>query len=941
MAVFPGNIGRATVKVEILPQSPFSGVPKQEFGYFFTQDNLNTMFNAPNSSVPVQEVVALPNPVNGFRLPEDLNNYDNFIADVTRTLLEDATATTTNGVVSVDSAAQSSAALAIARRPPESGQKEFFTWQTCKNIYGFWASSSIPSTGDQPTKFSDMLAASNGSPKWTYLLKGKPDASGDGKASELLTPFMTQTVKNPKQPVHWGAITQQPLALNQPFEILYYHDGQNHAPAQEAPSGTDKFNLKADPIGIDLTRRAYLAIQFGDGPQRFMLLFAQGFRPLFLGLSAKPPTPPNFVGPPAPNSGGLNATILDVFDGISSDALFNPNNKYFQVKVEPAKTGFIVSITSELSQTPWIIQGPTADPYLLRVGQITLYSGNVTAGFAFRPVQYFPSGSFTTPENIVTRLAGDTRDVTVTTAVKGVADIQQNLSKDADGNPLVYAVDAEIVDGNSVHSVIEDLSEDPSAFTGNNVSRTITTKLIDTNDPSNNPNAQPPAESTSPPAGGAISKKTYQIQINLEASDVQQPNGFLVKKGRSPYIWQIRAELDKIDPIDVNAGGGIDVSCDVMACDFNFNSTSLNELNHSGTIKLLNRPKTTNGPGIDYYSYIDRAVYWRVQAWWEDGVGHDPGGDDRRIFEGVSVSVTIDRRIENEIATFKVEDYMSVLEGGKFILSPYYDGMKAKAAVKDICRLAGVPDSRILADDAAIPSPVPDDPKEFGLPFSNPFQEPQFRFKDGSSYKSALTKIASLDGKTIYFDAKGNFHYDTIAGGSTGPANAVPKEAFFSSPVDAPDGKHCVWNERSYTRNINDTYNVIQVSTVDRDTGAAIHIADANDSALHDPGATGYLGYRKQLLIREPALGGIDAAFRYFMTYRDIVYKPPFSARIQLYGFSGLKPLDVISIDGDPMRILSISNHIDKKENMYWTQIEGEWFFPTEKGQSNILDSQS
>lgn len=893
MAVTPGNIGKARVEVFMLQKSPFINIPKQEWSYFFTDENLNSMSDVSN-------IGALPPPVYGYRLSEKLENYDNFLQDSTGVYLEDATATAATGVISVDDSAKARAALSQSRRPIDGSQRLNFTWQLLpESIF----------QGKKPTRFSDMFKASDSSPKWTYNLKPKPDGN---KQAELLTPFMTQATKDPKIPVHWGAATATPIALNQPFEILFYHDGQTHSIAQEAPSSTDRFGLKLPPIGIDLTKKAYVAIRFGDADQQFMLLFAQGFKPLFLGLER-----------------GVRAFILDVFEGFNGEALFTPNNTYFQCKIEPARTGFIINIASQQFSTPWIVQGPSNAPYLLRSGRVELYSGNVTAGFAIRPVQYVPTGSFVTPETILSRITGDDRDVECTTAVKGVSVDQSRMSKDANGNPVLYAVDAEKVGNDPVTSVIVDQAETKFEFKGN---RRIDIEVIEETEDDDDPNAQPPALPEDTPA--PLQKSSVSAKVTLTATDTIQPSGYVVANGRSPYIWQLRFGLDAEEPSSGSSDAGTDISCDVMSVDLSHNSTSLNEINHSGTIKVLNRPKGQNSTGTDYNGFMDRAIYFKIFAYWDDGVGHDPGGEDRQIFEGMSVEATVETVAEREVVVFKVEDYMNALEGGKFVLSPYYDGMSARAAIRDIAKIAGLPDSRILADDTPIPANPPPDPKEYGLPFANPFQDPQFRFKDGSSYKSAMSKIATLDGKTICFDHKGRFHYDTIAGGLAGSANATAKVEFFSSPKDAPEGKNCVWNVRSFSRKVNDTYNVIQVSTVDRDTGAAIHIAEANEAAIHDPGATGYLGYRKHLMIREPALGGFEAAARYFATYREIIFKPPLTARMETYGYSGLRPLDVIKIDGQLMRVLNISSHMSAQENAFWMNIEGEWFFPSGKEQN-------
>jgi hypothetical protein len=54
---------------------------------------------------------------------------------------------------------------------------------------------------------------------------------------------------------------------------------------------------------------------------------------------------------------------------------------------------------------------------------------------------------------------------------------------------------------------------------------------------------------------------------------------------------------------------------------------------------------------------------------------------------------------------------------------------------------------------------------------------------------------------------------------------------------------------------------------------------------------------------------------------------PPLVAKFEAYGRSDIKPMDMITLDGQQMRIMNIQTHINKAENTYYQNIEGEWFF--------------
>jgi hypothetical protein len=939
------NIGTARLQVTMLPSSPFNSVVQQEFSCYYTLDNIKSMTS-------LNLVEALPAAVDGYRLIEAPENYDNFIQDVAGTYLEDATYNPSSGpAVQVDDLATWRANPKNNGRPISADQKTFFTWRTCDNLFTqvplatsssstSSAASSVSSASNTtinppPTTWDKMAVATDNTPKWTYNLKEKADGTNN---MGPLTPFMTRTNVAPGLPVNWGCKTITALAQNQPFEILFYHDGQVVTIAQDAPNLTPRWTGFEDVP--TLSQKAYFALeigigtQAGQGLQHFLFLFVQGMPPRAYQIG--PPTTSSSTTS-VPSGSSLVASFIEEFEGFDGSKLFDPENSYFTVKVEPVSSGLLIT-SNQFNGQSWFVNGSPQVPFMVGAGQIAVYSGNVQAGFAMRPVQYVKTGSFvSTAQTFV--LGGTSGTPSATMSLKGSGDSQQSQSPD--GN--VYAVDCEFVNEDGAGKIqaktyIE--AESGLPFTSG-WTREIDINAIIVNNPETNVSQFP---AFGPDSVAELKSIDYAMQIKMTATDVAQGNGYVVTNGRSPYIWQSRLELSQ-PPAAGKASTGIDISCDVLSCDFQWNSTSYNEISHTGTIKVLNRPCYSTGGGTGPYADMtNRAIYLNVQAWWENGGGYDPGGaqgseaSPRMIFSGMTVGATVETKAEREVVVFKVEDYMNALEGCKFYLSPYYDGMKASKAVRDIVAQLGVPDSNILANGSPISS-APDDPDEFGLPFVNPFEEPQFRFKDGSSLKSAVVRIATIDGKTIYFDAQGRFNYDDIPGGIFGDLNVTPKAQFFTSPADANLPSQVVWNMGTYTRAVNDTYNMIRLKTVDKDTGNVIIMGDDNQSSISDPTSEGYLGYKKIMFVFEASLGTAEAAALYLDKYRRHVYFPPITTKFETFGYTGLKPLDTISLDGNMFRIVNISIQMDKQNNQYWMNVEGEWFFSQQKGQNDALDS--
>src|SRR5512137_1898066 len=75
------NIGVVKPQIWFLTRGPFYGQPKQEVSFYFDQNTSNF--------VKASNIEALPDPIKGVRLAENLMNYDNFL--YSDKYLEDAT----------------------------------------------------------------------------------------------------------------------------------------------------------------------------------------------------------------------------------------------------------------------------------------------------------------------------------------------------------------------------------------------------------------------------------------------------------------------------------------------------------------------------------------------------------------------------------------------------------------------------------------------------------------------------------------------------------------------------------------------------------------------------------------------------------------------------------------------------------------------------------
>lgn len=871
MATGGAYIGQPIFKVNILNGSPFNGIPHQEWSYYFTEDNFDSL------TTP-QNIFPLPQPWNGVRCAEDMQNYDNFLVDAEGKKLEEAK-DANGGLVSPESALAVDSLTEQRKNMETAGSKydgsadRFFTWQVMDtNLFD-------PGDGNPNTKpFKNMNEVTNTGPKWMYAKKVK----GDGASvPTILSPFMKNLPNDAKTGVHWACTTTNNWPVLQPFEFLFYHEEHKPEIPAETPPLNPTIKIVTDNFKVDISKRAYLALSFGghsaaEGDVNYLILLVRGCSPRLYRIK------------------GSNQVVLSsVYQKDDGEDFFSPNKSNISLKVEPIAFGMM--ITSNLfGEGRWIVNETDSegDPILIGGKQMRIFSGNVKAGFAIRPVQY-AKGTFLTSGQPVTQAANDSDSPVFTTAMKGPGTNAGAASTDDE----IHAVDSEYVNGKAVRSFVDSVSK----ATPYRLNRKIDFE----------------AQKTDEQASNNVKTITYALKITMTPSDVSTDAGWTIKNGRSPYLWQVRGSLTPLDG-GGGGGGGTDVTCAVLSCDLTWSASSFTEFSHTGSLRLLMRPPT-QVPIPE--SYTNRALYLTIDAYWQNG--QENGDKQTRIFTGMTVGSSIEQTAETDIMVLQIEDYMNALEGCKFVLSPYYDGMVAKLAVKDIVRQLGLPSDNIMSGSNQITDA--DDPLDYGLPFNNPFEQPQFRFKMGSSLKSGVLKIAELDLKSVFFDEFGNFHYDSIPGGIFASEDSTPVEDFVTSPKNG-DAMRVVWNTFSSGRHINDVFNVISVGTVDKKTGQPIYIGDAFEDSIFNPGAEGYLGFRKHLIINDPAIGSAPAAGRYLTTYANRVTIPPYTFKFETFGRAGLRPLSIVTIDGAPARIMNISMHADAKENNWWMNLECEWF---------------
>ena len=207
---------------------------------------------------------------------------------------------------------------------------------------------------------------------------------------------------------------------------------------------------------------------------------------------------------------------------------------------------------------------------------------------------------------------------------------------------------------------------------------------------------------------------------------------------------------------------------------------------------------------------------------------------------------------------------------------------------------------------------------------------------DGTAIKDAVVKIAKLDWRVIYFDENGDFHFDNLPQGFFGdkPPAGDHVEFFTALKGDKWDPARLVWNTQTKTYAMKDIYNAAQIVTVVKQVPSLlVQFSDINSASVTDASTKGYIGFLKPFRQKDGALEGTQA-FPYFEKLTRLLYNVPRRIKFETYGRVGLRPTQVVKVDGDPWRLININLKFDAEKNEFWASCEGEWFELTQKSQA-------
>lgn len=334
-----------------------------------------------------------------------------------------------------------------------------------------------------------------------------------------------------------------------------------------------------------------------------------------------------------------------------------------------------------------------------------------------------------------------------------------------------------------------------------------------------------------------------------------------------------------------------DISNLVMSVDENANAPDYFHVKKTMSIELYNENDVA-----DITNKI-RAYQTGIRVSW------GWNGSYTKTFTGVVTAVTTSEIAGKETLYLQCEDYMHVIDQTPIINSPFYDGMVAYYAIKDLAERAGM--TNMVKDW--------DNEDDYFLPSGYAFSKPAVRFPTQNKILQSMLELLQRFEAYIYFDGDGKLHIAKLPGGLfSADASAV---AEFTSD---PEGNNVILEERKIDYNFASTVNTISIFTLERDTrNGIVYGKQAKDD---------HLLFRKPFLYDQAALGSIEVARSYAAELGQRMFYPIRKTSFSTVGSDSLvNPLDFITVDDLMFRVMSVKRSFKAESNDYMNSYECEW----------------
>lgn len=460
----------------------------------------------------------------------------------------------------------------------------------------------------------------------------------------------------------------------------------------------------------------------------------------------------------------------------------------------------------------------------------------------------------------------------------------------------------------------------------------------------------------------------FFVDIKLTAGSHKFESGWALHSCKTPVLTMIRlvAEPDNSARWEPD---GFECGHHVMQFSEGWTAQDFTKIEHTGKVRFLlhdDIPWNQNDKTQQLKSLRDKSFYIEIWAGYKTKNGsvcnYSKLPDLFKLFTGICYGGNITYEYGKIVMDCQIFDYSKILQDQMFFNSPFFDGVKDTFAVEEVLRFAGFRASeqfhpRFLIKKAKdgengsyLKIPGLDGRvaiiRAYALPGAySRIQQPMFKFKNGEKLYDAIIKFAERSGKVFFFDSYGVAHYenyrdivtDTLSGGELARSSGCESLESFDRPMFWFTTSHHVWpgqlifNSVNVMHDVQSVYNHRKIMTVtapgvDPEGQSIVILDDVDYDTIENPDSAGFLGYMRNLYQQDGSFGSFTSAHAIHSFYKTMG-KPPFVAKFETYGLP-VRALDVISLNGQRLRVMRVESTIDPAKNVWWQSYECEWLRP-------------
>ncbi len=366
-----------------------------------------------------------------------------------------------------------------------------------------------------------------------------------------------------------------------------------------------------------------------------------------------------------------------------------------------------------------------------------------------------------------------------------------------------------------------------------------------------------------------------------------------VENSGCPYFFRLKGAVFPEDPID-NTASGVDISNLVISANETTSTSDYYSIRKTASVTCYNPNGALSGllrgqKGI--------RIYW---GW---------NGETTLSLTGIVLSTSVSQKAGMETITLDCQDYMFILKEGRILNSPHYDGMLATFAVLDLAKRAGcIAPVEDANDDGSN--------NNFFLPSGEVYTSPRCKLGQYDSYESGMTKFAQQWSLVYFFDNYGVFHIKRLKGGLFGNFKTATA-AFFQDPKHSAKDK-VILGEKNIKVDYASTASNILCFSVDRESMNYIVAAteNKNNNVL----------YRRVVVIQQGMYGELEVARAAVKDMGTRLFFPILQCNFKTAGGDAtIQPLDFVTVDGQPFRIMSIKRDFNAENNDFTQTYDAEW----------------